>query len=37
MGIPGLVTLFDKIYDVSCDYRSVTGDKKVSKVALNVK
>jgi hypothetical protein len=28
MGIPGLVTSMDKIYEVSCDYRSVSGDKK---------
>ena len=36
MGIPGLVTAADKIYEVKCNYGSMIGDKQTSSAQLNV-
>lgn len=36
LGIPGLVTSMDKIYEVTCDYSSIAGGKKTIEANLNV-
>ena len=37
LGIPGLVTSMDKLYEVSCDYSSMIGGKITAKANINVK
>uniref|UniRef100_A0A914XJN3 PAN domain-containing protein n=1 Tax=Plectus sambesii TaxID=2011161 RepID=A0A914XJN3_9BILA len=36
LGIPGLVTSMDKIYEVTCDYSSMAGGKITAQANLNV-
>lgn len=37
LGIPGLVTSMDRIYEVSCDYSSMLGGRVTAKTGVNVK
>lgn len=36
LGIPGLVTSMDKLYEVSCDYSSMAGGKITAQANLNI-
>lgn len=36
LGIPGLVTSMDQIYEVSCDYSSMLGGKVMTGANLSV-